>query len=500
MKRFIEGENRFQSTLFPESPEDYIADDNPVRVIDAFVDRLDLKQLGFDRAEPSAIGRPAYEPAVMLKIYVYGYLNRLTTTRVLEQETHRNVDLIWLTGRLMPDHKTIGEFRRNNRKAIRRVCADFVGICRELKLFEQVIVAIDGSKFKAVNSRDKNFTRKSIKRRMQRLQEHIDRYLTILDEADKREPEEHKYTAEELAEKIASMQQQMGRLQLIEEQVQAHPDKQVSLTDPDARSMARAGGGSTVGYNVQTAVDSESHLIVAHEVTNATTDRSQLASMATKAKAALSAETAEGETAEEETAEAAEKEEAKDAFTVVADAGYYKGEEIVECYEAGIKALVPKVDTSGKRAKGQYTRSDFIYDAEKKEYRCPAGQRMRLRFTVEEKGKLLDVYMTRHCASCSLKAKCTSGKERRIKRWEKEHILEAAAAEFKQQPEAMRRRKEIVEHPYATIKHCMGATHFVMKRLPNVQTEMSLHVLAYNLKRVINIFGVPKLIAELQAV
>jgi len=488
MKRFIEGENRFQSTLFPESLEDYIADDNPVRFIDAFVDGLDLKRLGFERAQPSETGRPGYEPTVMLKIYVYGYMNRLTTTRVLEQETHRNVDRIWLTGRLMPDHKTIGEFRRNNRKAIRRVCAEFVGICRELKLFEQVIVAIDGSKFKAVNSRDKNFTRKSIKRRMKRLQEHINRYLTILDEADKREPEEHKYTAEELAEKIASMQQQMGRLQVIEEQVQAHPDKQVSLTDPDARSMAKAGGGSTVGYNVQTAVDSESHLIVAHEVTNATTDRSQLASMATKARAALSEETEE-----------APEEEAKDAFTVVADAGYYKGEEIVECYEAGIKALVPKVDTSGKRAKGQYTRADFIYDARQDEYVCPARQRMRWRFTTEEKGKKFKVYMTRHCASCPLKAKCTTGKERRIKRWEKEHILEAAAAELKKQPEAMRMRKKIVEHPYATIKHCMGATHFVMKRLPNVQAEMSLHVLAYNLKRVINIFGVPKLIAELQA-
>jgi len=490
MKRFIEGENRFQSTLFPESLEDYIADDNPVRVIDAFVDGLDLKQLGFDRAEPSKTGRPGYEPAVMLKIYVYGYLNRLTTTRVLEQETHRNVDLIWLTGRLMPDHKTIGEFRRNNRKAVRRVCAEFVGICRELKLFEQVIVAIDGSKFKAVNSRDKNFTRKSIKRRMKRLQEHIDRYLTILDEADKREPEERKYTAEELAEKIASMKQQMGRLQEIEEQVQAHPDKQVSLTDPDARSMAKAGGGSTVGYNVQTAVDSDNHLIVAHEVTNATTDRSQLAAMAAKAKAVLSEETA---------AEATEEGAARDELTVVADAGYYKGEEIVACKNNGITALVPKVDTSGKRAKGQYTRSDFIYDAKHDEYVCPARQRMTYRFSTEDKGKKMRVYMTRHCASCPLKAKCTTGKERRVKRWQHEHVLEAAAADLKKQPQAMRMRKKIVEHPFGTIKHCMGATHFVMKRLPNVQTEMSLHVLAYNLRRVINIFGVPKLIAELQA-
>jgi transposase len=493
MKRFIEGENRFQSTLFPESLEDYIAADNPVRVIDAFVDGLDLKQLGFDRAEPSETGRPGYEPAVMLKIYVYGYMNRLTTTRVLEQETHRNVDLIWLTGRLMPNYKTIGEFRRSNRKAVRRVCTEFVGICRDLKLFEQVIVAIDGSKFKAVNSRDKNFTRKSIKRRMKRLQEHIDRYLTILDVADKREPEEYKYTAEELAEKIASMKQQMGRLQVIDEQVQAHPDKQVSLTDPDARSMAKAGGGSTVGYNVQTAVDSDNHLIVAHEVTNATTDRSQLSSMAKQAKAALSEETEEEKT---DQAEAAEPEE---ALTVVADAGYYKGEELVECYEAGITALVPKANTSGSKAKGRYSKADFRYDAKANEYICPAGERLTYRFDSEEEGKTLHVYWTSRCSDCPLKADCTTGKERRIKRWEKEHILEAAAAELKKQPEAMRRRKAIVEHPYATIKHCMGAAHFVMKRLPNVQAEMSLHVLAYNLKRVINIIGAPKLIAELQA-
>jgi hypothetical protein len=404
------------------------------------------------------------------------------------------VDLIWLTGRLMPNYKTIGEFRRHNRKAVCRVCAEFVDICRELKLFEQVIVAIDGSKFKAVNSRDKNFTRKSIKRRMKRLQEHIDRYLTILDEADKREPEETKYTAEELAEKIASMKEQMGRLQEIEEQVQAHPDKQVSLTDADARSMAKAGGGSTVGYNVQTAVDGKNHLIVAHEVTNATTDRSQLASMAAKARAALSEETAD-----EETVEAAEDGEAEEGLTVVADAGYYKGEEIVECYETGITALVPKTNTSGSKAKGRYSKADFRYDAKANEYICPAGERLTHRHDSHENGKTLWVYWTTRCSECPLKADCTTGKERRIKRWEKEHILEAAEAELKKQPEAMRRRKEIVEHPYATIKHCMGATHFVMKRLPNVRAEMSLHVLAYNLRRVINIIGVPKLIAELQA-
>jgi hypothetical protein len=328
---------------------------------------------------------------------------------------------------------------------------------------------------------------------MKRLQEHIDRYLTILDEADKREPEETKYTAEELAEKIASMKQQMGRLQVIEEQVQAHPDKQVSLTDPDARSMAKAGGGSTVGYNVQTAVDGKNHLIVAHEVTNATSDRSQLSSMAAKARAALSEETAD------EATEEAAAEEAEEAFTVVADAGYYKGEEIVDCYESGITALVPKTNTSGSKAKGRYSKADFRYDAEANEYICPAGERLTYRHDSEEKGKTLWVYWTTRCSDCPLKADCTTGKERRIKRWEKEHVLEAAEAELKMQPEAMRRRKEIVEHPYATIKHCMGATHFVMKGLLNVRAEMSLHVLAYNLRRVINIIGVPKLMAGLQA-
>ena len=490
MKRFIEGENRFQSTLFPESLEDYIAEDNSIRVIDAFVNKLKLKQLGFDRAEPSATGRPGYQPATMLKIYVYGYLNRIQSSRRLERESYRNVELIWLTGRLMPDFKTIADFRKDNRQAIRRVCLEFVGVCRELELYSATLVAIDGSKFKAVNNRDKNFTRKSIKRRLKRTQANIDRYLAKLDAVDQEEPEIRAVTAKELKKKIASMEAKMEELQGVEAEVEAHADKQVSLTDPDARSMMKAGGGSTVGYNVQTAVDSKHHMIVAHEVTNATTDRSQLSSMAGQAKAALTAETQ---------AEATAEGGAQEKLTVIADPGYYNGEEIVACYEAGITALVPKVDTSGKRAKGQYTRSDFIYDAEADEYICPAKERMSYRFSTEEKGKKFHVYMPRLCACCPLKAKCTTGKERRIKRWEKEHVLEAAEAELKKNPDAMRQRKQIAEHPYGTIKHWMGSTHFLMKRLANVQTEMSLHVLAYNLRRAINILGVPKIMEQLQA-
>ena len=476
MKRFIEGENRFQSTLFPESLEDYIAEDNAIRIVDAFVNKLDLKELGFEGAEPSATGRPGYQPAVMLKIYIYGYLNRIHSSRRLERESHRNVELIWLTGRLMPCFKSIADFRKDNRQAIRRVCLEFIGVCQELELFSATLVAIDGSKFKAVNSRDKNFTRKSVKLRIKKTKANIDRYLAKLDAVDKEEPEIAEVTATELKQKIASMEAKMDELKGYEAEVEAHPDKQVSVTDPDSRSMMKAGGGSTVGYNVQTAVDSKHHLIAAHEVTNAPSDRSQLSSMAGKASEAL---------------------DAKDLM-VLADPGYYKGEEMVECYKVGITALVPKVDTSGKRGKRQYTRSEFIYDAKEDEYVCPAKERLTYRFTTEDKGKQLRVYWTNRCGSCALKAKCTTGKERRIKRWEKEHILEAAEAILKKNPDAMRQRKRLVEHPYGTIKHWMGSTHFLMKRLPNVQAEMSLHVLAYNMRRAINILGSDKIIQQLQ--
>jgi len=477
MKRFIEGENRFQSTLFPESLEDYIAEDNAIRVVDAFVDRLDLKQLGFDRAEPSETGRPGYLPATMLKIYVYGYLNRIQSSRRLERETHRNVELIWLTGRLMPAFKTVADFRKDNRKAIRRVCTEFVGVCRELELFSATLVAIDGSKFKAVNSRDQNFTKNSVKRRLKKTQANIDRYLAKLDQADQDEPEIREVTAQELKQKIASMEAKMEELKGYEAEVDAHPDKQVSLTDPDSRSMMKAGGGSSVGYNVQTAVDSKHHMIAAHEVTNAPTDRQQLSSMAGQASVALDAET----------------------LTVIADPGYYKGEEIVDCYEAGIKALVPKTNSSPSQAKGRYSKADFRYDAEQNEYSCPAGQRLTYRFDSVEHGMKLWVYMTYQCSSCPLQSRCTTSNAKRIKRWEKEHILDAADALLTRNPDAMRQRKRLVEHPYGTIKHWMGSTHFLMKRLPNVQAEMSLHVLAYNLRRAINILGVPRIMEQLQA-
>jgi transposase len=490
MPRYIEGENRLQSTLFPESLDEYIAETNSIRVIDRFVDRLILADLGFERAEPSATGRPGYQPAMLLKLYIYGYLNRLQSSRRLERESHRNVELMWLTGRLLPCFKTIAEFRKNNRNAIRRVCVEFVGVCREFDLFSKSLVAIDGSKFKAVNSRDKNFTRHSMKRRMQRLEAHINRYLRKLDAVDLEEPEIRELTSQELQRKIASMEKRMDELNRIKAEVEAHPDKQISLTDPDSRSMAKAGGGSLVGYNVQVAVDSKHHLIAAHEVTNVTSDRSQLSSMAEQAKEALDGEAQDEATDENETQQ--------EQLTVLADAGYYKSEEILACQEKGMKVLVPKTDTSGKRIKHQFTRSQFIYDANNDEYRCPAGERLLFKSEQISGGRTLRVYRTFKCPECRLKAQCTPAKDRQIQRWEHEYALEAAEAELAKNPDAMRLRKQIVEHPFGTIKHWMGSTHFLMKGLPKVQTEMSLHVLSYNLRRAINVLGVAAILEKLE--
>jgi len=304
MKRYVEGEDRSQSALFPERLDDYIAEDNPVRVIDVFVDELDLGGLGFDGMQPAETGRPAYHPAMLLKIYIYGYLNRIQSSRRLERETQRNVELIWLTGRLMPDFKTIADFRKDNGEAIRKVCRQFVELSRRLELFSEAIVAIDGSKFKAVNNRDKNFTERKLKARMEQLEQSIERYLDELDRADRQPAAVPAARVAHLKEKIAAVKAQMRKLGQIGRRLQRTPDQQVSLTDPDARSMATSGRGTgMVGYNVQTAVDTKHHMIVAHEVTNVGHDRTQLASMARLARDAVG----------------------RKKLTVLADRGYFAG-------------------------------------------------------------------------------------------------------------------------------------------------------------------------------
>jgi transposase len=479
MKRFVEGADRGQSTLLPECLDDFIDEINPVRAIDAFVDALDLGVLGFAGVEPAATGRPSYHPSALLKLYIYGYLNRVQSSRRLEREAGRNVEVMWLLGRLVPDDKVIADFRKDNGKAIRKVCARFVDLCREMGLLTTASVAIDGSKFKAVNNRDKNFTRGKVERRRAQLEESVARYLSQLDTADRHEPTEALVAKmERLKEKLAKLKEEMAKLATIEAQMLASPDQQVSLTDPDSRSMATSGRGSgVVGYNVQVAVDTEHHLIVAHEVTNSGSDRSQLANMAKQAKAVLQTE----------------------ELAAVADRGYFNSPEILECVEAGIAVTLPKPMTSGAKSQGRFGKQDFVYVAEKDVYRCPAGEHLTYRFTTEEHGKTIRRYWTTACPKCPLKSRCTTGPERRIPRWEHENVLDAVQERLDASPEAMRMRRETVEHPFGTMKARMGATHFLTKTLPKVATEMALSVLAYNLTRVMNIVGVKPLIAAIGA-
>jgi transposase len=477
MKRFIEGSSRSQNTLFPERLDDYICEDNPVRVVEVFVEELDLGTLGFDGVEPEATGRPAYHPATLLKIYIYGYLNRIQSSRRLEREAQRNLELIWLTGKLMPDFKTIADFRKDNGQAIRGVCRDFVVLCRDLNLFSEAIVAIDGSKFKASNSRDKNFTDRKLKARMQQLEDSIARYLTELDRADREPTLVTEARVGHIKGKIATVKAQMRQLKQIGRQMSKASDGQISLTDPDARSMATSGRGTgMVGYNVQTVVDVKHHLIVAHEVTNVGHDRDQLSSMAQKAREATG----------------------RDELTVLADRGYFKSEEILDCERAGIKTLVPKPQTSGNKARGLFDKADFRYMAAKDEYRCPAGQRAIWRFTTVEDGLTLHKYWSSACPKCPIKVRCTSGEYRRIARWEYEHVLEAMQKRLDRTPQASRLRRQTVEHPFGTLKAWMGATHFLTRTLPRVSTEMSLHVLAYNFKRLIRILGTQRVIGAMR--
>src|SRR5258708_1914098 len=388
MRRFVEGTDRAQSTLFPECLEDWIGEDNPVRAIDVFVGELDLFELGFSGVEPEATGRPSYHPGVLLKLYIYGYLNRVQSSRRLEREAGRNLEVMWLTGRLAPDHKTIADFRKDNGPAIKKVCAQFVELCRKMGLLAKASVAIDGSKFKAVNSRDNNFTQGKIQRRQKQIEESVARYMSQLDTADRQtaageEPSETVLlTKTRLREKLAKLEEEVKRLAAIEKALLAPPANQISLTDPDCRSMPTSGRGSgMVAYNVQSAVDTTNHLIVAHEVTNIGTDRSQLATMAQAAKAALRS----------------------DNLDVVADRGYFKGEEILACEQAGVAVTLPKPQTSGANSAGRFRKPDFVYLAKDDVYRCPAGEKLAHHFTADEDGQNMRIYFTKACRTCPLK-------------------------------------------------------------------------------------------------
>jgi transposase len=430
--------------------------------------------------EPEATGRPGYHPATMLKIYLYGYLNQVQSSRRLERECQRNVELMWLVGQLTPDFKTIADFRRDNGPAMRKVCRQFVALCRDLHLLDAARVAIDGSKFKAVNNREKNFTHDRLKRRIAAIDESITRYLAELDRADRQaEVTGVPVPAVKIAAlggRIEALKAKMHSLSALEAKLVASGENQISLTDPDARAMtSKSHSAYTVGYNVQSAVDTKHHLIVTHEVTNVGNDTSHLARMGKQTQAVLKT----------------------DALEVIADRGYFDGEEILACEQADITVTLPKPLRSGAKAQGRFGKQDFVYLPEQDVYRCPADERLIYRYTREQDGKNLRYYWTSACSKCPLKTRCTTGPERRVARWEHEHVVEAVQRRLDEHPEKMRQRRETVEHPFATLKERMGATHFLTKTLPKVAAEMALSVLAYNLTRVMNIVGIKPLMAAI---
>jgi len=465
MKRFIEGDDREQGLLFPDHLSDFVHEECPVRAVDAFVDALDLFELGF--ADAAITGRPGYHPSVLLKIYVYGYLNRIQSSRRLELEAGRNVEMMWLVGRLAPDFKTIADFRRDNSKAIRKVCSQFVMLCRQVGL-------LDGN----VNNRDKNFTPAKLQRRMEDIEANIERYLSKLDDADRNEPALPAAKVDRLQERIVKLKQQMVELKAIKAEVQQAPDAQVSLTDPDARSMRHRGGGM-VGYNVQIAVDTEHHLIVAHEVTSSGSDRGQLMTMSNKAREAIGS----------------------DEINVVADRGYYGGEQLLECANNAITTYVPKPLTSSGTKRGFFIKQDFVYDNTNDVYICPARQHLsKGAHRSDRQSTEISIYRNlTACSNCHLKPRCTTQKLRRIRRWEHEAVLDDVERRLQAKPDAMAIRRATVEHPFGTLKAWMGYTHFLTKTREKVAAEMSLYVLAYNLKRVLNIIGIGALMTALKA-
>ena len=473
---YIRGVTRNQVILFPETVEDYITEDNPVRFIDAFAASLDLAELGFNRAQPAETGRPAYDPGDLLRLYLYGYLNRVRSSRMLERETKVNLEVMWLLGKLSPDFKTIADFRRDNLAALKGVCREFTLLCRKLELYGGELVAIDGSKFKAVNNRRRNFSEARLTKAIKALDEKIDGYLGSLDRADAADPDpdEPGPSATGLRRKIETLQQRKTKYQALKQELKESGAKQVSLTDPDARSMVMHHGSTEVGYNVQTVVDEQHQLIVEHEVTNDPTDHAHLAEMALRAKATLGVEQLE----------------------VVADMGYYDGAEVKQCAEAGITTYIPKPLTSINKKRGLFTKQDFVYDEAKDCYRCPAGAELTYRYESFEQGRQIRYYTTAKCADCPIKEKCTTNaRGRRITRWVDEKLLEDMARRVRARPEMMRRRQQLSEPPFGTIKRGMNQGYFLMRGLSKVGAEMSLTVLSYNLKRVINLIGVKKMIA-----
>lgn len=470
----VRGLDRSQTLLFPERLDDYIAAENPVRFLDAFVGSLNLHDLGFARAHPENTGRPPYDPADLLKLYLYGYLHRIRSSRRLEAETHRNVELLWLLGQLHPDFKTIADFRTENLQPLKGVCRQFVLLCRKLELFGGELLAIDGSKFRALNSRENNFNAKKLEQRLAQIDAQIGAYVQQLAANDAQEAgAPAPPNREQLQARIAQLRERKEDYQGLQGELESSAEKQLSTTDADARLM-HTRSGAQLSYNAQVAVDAKHKLIAAEDVTNEATDVGQLANVALEAKAALDLKTSE----------------------VVADKGYYNAAEVSRCVDRGITPFIARADTSANTAQGLFGKSKFHYDEQKDVYVCPAGQPLTYRFETYELGRAIRYYRARGCKDCALRKQCTRNKSNRtLTREENEHLMEAMAARVKAQPQKMKLRKQLCEHPFGTIKRALGYDHFLLKGLEKVRAEWSLITLIYNLKRVLNLVSFEKLMA-----
>ncbi len=472
------GVDRDQAVLFPATVDEYVSAENPVRVIDAFVSGLDMGKLGFQRSTPADEGRPGYDPRDLLRLYIYGYLNRTRSSRRLEREAHRNLEVMWLMRLLKPDHKTIAEFRRQNPGALKQANRQFTLVCKGLELFGSELVFIDGAKIRAANGKDRNFTEAKLAELLKEIDKGIDEYLAALEAQDAAEEEEPGATDPELETKLKALQDRKKTHEKYVELLKESGESQLSLTDPESRLM-KIQGDMKVCYNAQIAVDPKHHLIVADDVTNQVSDEAQLAPMAIAAKEMLGVETLEA----------------------AADAGYHVATQVVECEANGITPYAPKPKTSSRNAaKGMFTKEAFTYSPEKDAYRCPAGKWLEPAGKWAKDGREIRYFRNPEaCAGCPLRDQCTENKQgRRIQRLPEEERLEAMAERLKERPELMLERKGTVEHPFGTMKWWDGAGYFLLKGLKKVRGEFSLMVLAYNLRRVMNLLGVKCLLEALK--
>lgn len=475
---YVQGIDREQSTLFPAVVDDYISAENPIRFIDAFVGTLDLVALGFTHAVLAETGRSPYHPADMIKLFLYGYLNKIRSSRELERATHRNVEVFWLLRMVRPDHKTISTFRKQNLKPLKGVSRAFTQLCKDMDLFSGELIAIDGSKFAASNHNSRAFTRAKLKKIDDAITKAIDAYYTALERTDAQGNPAPPPDAEGLQTKIDSLKQRQQKVAQLRDTLEASGQTQVVLSDPDSRMMSASTGRRDVSYNVQIAVDAKHGLIVAHDVSSDCNDEKQLSSMAMKAKAELGT----------------------DDLLVVADTGYYNENEIAICHDRNITCMIAPPNKSQNARKGMFTDRDFSYDPEQNCYHCPARQILTPRGTRTRGPRIETVYSTRACSGCALRSHCTESKRdgRRIYRWTREELIEAMRTRLKQNPEMMKKRAQLAEHPFGTLKHIMNQGYLLLRGKRKVRTEIAMSVMAFNMKRVLNIVGVPKLLAMLK--